>query len=95
MQVKHRYHAVLNIFFFISLKKAFLFPARKHSIASDAENTTFANVEVVMVPFNIMRRQYGENPALGLFQLARRMDIWMVIMKPIASGRIGSNKTNG
>jgi len=47
--------------------------------------------DVVMVPFNIMRRQYGLDPALGLFQIARHMDVGMVIMKPIASNRITRN----
>ena len=44
--------------------------------------------DTVMVPFNIMRRDFGADPSLGLFPLARQMDIGVIIMKPIASGRI-------
>jgi len=44
--------------------------------------------DTVMVPFNIMRRQLGEDPALGLFQIAREKDIGVIIMKPVASDRI-------
>ena len=47
--------------------------------------------ETVMVPFNIMRRDFGEDPAYGLFPLARRMDVGVIIMKPIASGRVTQN----
>ena len=44
--------------------------------------------DTVMVPFNIMRRDFGADPSIGLFPLARQMDIGVIIMKPIASGRI-------
>ena len=47
--------------------------------------------DTVMVPFNIMRRQLGEDPAIGLFQLAREKNIGVVIMKPVASDRITKN----
>ena len=47
--------------------------------------------DTVMVPFNIMRRQLGEDPAIGLFQIAREKNIGMVIMKPVASDRITKN----
>jgi len=47
--------------------------------------------DTVMVPFNIMRRQLGEDPAIGLFQLARKKNIGVVIMKPVASDRITKN----
>lgn len=47
--------------------------------------------DTVMVPFNIMRRDFGEDPSPGLFPLARRMDIGTIIMKPVANGRISKN----
>ncbi|MFQ6042442.1 MAG: aldo/keto reductase [Candidatus Poribacteria bacterium] len=47
--------------------------------------------DTVMVPFNIMRRDFGADPSIGLFPLAKRMDIGVIIMKPIANGRITQN----
>ena len=47
--------------------------------------------DTLMVPFNIMRRDFGEDPSNGLFSFARRMDIGVIIMKPIAAGRITQN----
>ena len=47
--------------------------------------------DTVMVPFNIMRRDFGEDPSYGLFPFARRKDLGVIIMKPIASGRITQN----
>jgi len=47
--------------------------------------------DTVMVPFNIMRRDFGADPSIGLFPLAKRMDVGVIIMKPIASGRITKN----
>ena len=44
--------------------------------------------DTVMVPFNIMRRDFGADPSIGLFPLAKQMDVGVIIMKPIASGRI-------
>ena len=44
--------------------------------------------DTVTVPFNIMRRDFGSDPSIGLFPLAKQMDIGVIIMKPIASGRI-------
>lgn len=41
-----------------------------------------------MVPFNVMRRDFGADPSIGLFPLAKQMDVGVIIMKPIASGRI-------
>ncbi|MFB0504328.1 MAG: aldo/keto reductase [Candidatus Bathyarchaeia archaeon] len=47
--------------------------------------------DTVMVPFNIMRREFGADPAVGLFPLAKRLNIGVIIMKPIANGRITKN----
>jgi len=47
--------------------------------------------DTVMVPFNIMRRDFGADPSIGLFPLTERMDIGVIIMKPVASGRITKN----
>lgn len=47
--------------------------------------------DTVMAPFNIMRREFGADPAIGLFQLAKRLDIGVIVMKPIAQGRITKN----
>ena len=44
-----------------------------------------------MVPFNVMRRDFGADPSIGLFPLARQMDVGVIIMKPIASGRISKH----
>jgi predicted aldo/keto reductase-like oxidoreductase len=59
-------------------------PALVYALKSDEYDT-------VMVPFNVMRRDFGEDPSYGLFPFARRMDIGVIIMKPIASGRITQN----
>ena len=45
----------------------------------------------LMVPFNIVRRQFGQDPSLGLFQLAQELDVGAIIMKPIAYGRMYRN----
>ena len=45
----------------------------------------------VMVPFNVVRRQYGQDPALGLFDLTQRLDVGVVIMKPLSAGRMAYN----
>ena len=47
--------------------------------------------DTVMVPFNVMRRDFGEDPSYGLFSFTRRKDIGVIIMKPIASGRVTQN----
>lgn len=47
----------------------------------------------LMVPFNIVRRQFGQDPSLGLFQLARQLGVGIIIMKPIAYGRMCRNIT--
>jgi len=47
--------------------------------------------DTVMVPFNVMRRDWGGDASIGLFDLARRQDIGVIIMKPIAAGRICRN----
>jgi len=47
--------------------------------------------DTVMIPFNIMRREFGADPAIGLFPLAKRLNIGVIIMKPIANGRITKN----
>jgi len=49
------------------------------------------DLDTVQIPFNVMRRQYGEDPALGLFDYCRRHDIGVIIMKPVAAGRITRN----
>ncbi len=45
----------------------------------------------LMVPFNVVRRQYGQDASLGLFQLAQPLDVGVIIMKPVSYGRIQSN----
>jgi len=45
----------------------------------------------LMVPFNVVRRQYGQDPALGLFDLAQRLNVGVVIMKPFSAGRMQGN----
>jgi len=45
----------------------------------------------LMVPFNMVRRQFGQDPSLGLFELAGRLDVGVVLMKPIAYGRMYRN----
>ena len=45
----------------------------------------------LMVPFNVVRRQFGQDPSLGLFDLAGRLDIGVILMKPIAYGRMHGN----
>ena len=45
----------------------------------------------LMVPFNIVRRQFGQDPSIGLFEQAQRLNIGVVIMKPIAYGRMFHN----
>lgn len=45
----------------------------------------------LMVPFNIVRRQFGQDPSLGLFDLAQRLNVGVIIMKPIAYGRMHRN----
>ena len=47
--------------------------------------------DTVMVPFNIMRRDFGADPSIGLFPQAKRMDVGVIIMKPVANGRITKN----
>lgn len=47
--------------------------------------------DTVMVPFNVMRRDFGADPSIGLFPLAKQMDIGVIIMKPLAGGRITKN----
>jgi len=44
--------------------------------------------DTVMIPFNVMRRDFGADPSIGLFPLTNRMDIGVIIMKPIACGRV-------
>jgi predicted aldo/keto reductase-like oxidoreductase len=51
----------------------------------------YGDFDTVMVPFNIMRREFGADPAIGLFPLAKRLNIGVIIMKPIANGRITKN----
>jgi len=45
----------------------------------------------LMVPFNMVRRQFGQDASLGLFELAQRLNVGVVIMKPIAYGRMYRN----
>ena len=45
----------------------------------------------LMVPFNVIRRQFGQDPSLELFDFARRSDVGVIIMKPIAYGRMDRN----
>ena len=45
----------------------------------------------LMIPFNVVRRQYGQDPAVGLFDLAQRLDVGIVIMKPFSYGRMHRN----
>ena len=45
----------------------------------------------LMVPFNVVRRQFGQDPSVGLFELAQRLDVGVVLMKPIAYGRMYHN----
>jgi predicted aldo/keto reductase-like oxidoreductase len=45
----------------------------------------------LMAPFNVVRRQFGQDASLGLFELAQRLNVGVVIMKPIAYGRMHSN----
>jgi len=45
----------------------------------------------LMVPFNIVRRQFGQDASLGLFELAQRLNVGVVIMKPICYGRMYHN----
>jgi predicted aldo/keto reductase-like oxidoreductase len=45
----------------------------------------------LMVPFNVARRQFGQDPSLGLFELAQRLNVGVIIMKPIAYGRMYHN----
>ena len=45
----------------------------------------------LMVPFNIMRRQLGQDPALGLYDQAERHGVGSVIMKPMCYGRMFHN----
>ena len=47
--------------------------------------------DTVMIPFNVMRRDFGADPSIGLFPMTTRMDIGVIIMKPIAGGRITQN----
>jgi predicted aldo/keto reductase-like oxidoreductase len=48
-------------------------------------------LDTVQIPFNVMRREYGEDPALGLFEYCQKRDIGVIIMKPVAAGRITRN----
>ena len=45
----------------------------------------------LMVPFNMVRRQFGRDPSIGLFELAQRLNVGVVVMKPIAYGRMFCN----
>ncbi len=45
----------------------------------------------LMVPFNVVRRQFGQDPSLGLFEIAQRLGVGIIIMKPIAYGRMYRN----
>ena len=45
----------------------------------------------LMVPFNMVRRQFGQDPSIGLFDLAGRLNVGVVVMKPIAYGRMHRN----
>ena len=45
----------------------------------------------LMVPFNVMRRQLGQDPGLGLFAQAERLGVGSVIMKPMCYGRMFKN----
>jgi uncharacterized protein len=42
----------------------------------------------LMVPYNVVRRRYGQDPSLGLFDLAQRLNVGTIIMKPFSYGRM-------
>jgi len=45
----------------------------------------------LMVPYNVIRRRYGQDPALGLFDLAQKLDVGTIIMKPFSYGHMFHN----
>ena len=53
MQVKHRYHAVLNIFFSISLKKTVLFSEKASDLARNRVKYRRNKVELVIQPADV------------------------------------------
>ncbi len=48
-------------------------------------------LDTILVPCNIMRRELAEDPVIALFDFAKRHDVGVTIMKPIAAGRITKN----
>jgi len=48
-------------------------------------------LDTILVPCNIMRREFAEDPVIALFDFAQRHDVGVTIMKPIAAGRITKN----
>lgn len=55
-----------------------------------------ADFDTVMIAFNITKQQYidnflGKDPTAGFFEMAKHQNLGVVIMKPMAAGRIQKN----
>jgi len=73
--------------------------ATGHRPAILVETMKRADFDTIMIAFNITRQQYidnilGKDPTAGFFEMAKRQNLGVVIMKPMAAGRIQKNAKN-